>query len=92
MEVVPGAEEALAHLEKGPFDLVITDNQMSGMLGTELALAIKSRWPELPVMMFSAQPPARPMGCLDLVLSKPGDVPILRKSVRQILDRAARGS
>ena len=76
-------------MEGSPCDLVITDNQMSGILGTELALAIKTRWPRLPVVMFSAHPPEKPLGCLDLVLAKPGDVPILRKSVRQVLDRAA---
>jgi len=89
VEVVPSADEALAHLEREHYDLVITDNQMSGMLGTELALAIKTRWPWLPIVMFSAHPPEGPMGSLDLVLTKPGDVPILLKSVRLVLDRAA---
>jgi CheY-like chemotaxis protein len=77
------------NLEKEHYDLVITDNRMPGMSGTQLAQAIKIRWPWLPIVMFSAHPPEGPMRCLDLVLTKPSDVPLLAKSVRQILDRAA---
>jgi CheY-like chemotaxis protein len=89
VEAVACAEEALAHLEKRECDLVITDNRMSGMSGIELALIIKTCWPWLPIVMFSAAPPEGPIGCLDLVLTKPGDVSLLSKSVRQVLDRAA---
>ena len=35
------------------FDLVITDHAMPGMTGGELALAIKRRWPALPVALVS---------------------------------------
>jgi CheY-like chemotaxis protein len=88
VEAVPGAEEALASLERERYDLVITDNQMPGMSGTELALAIKTRWPLLPIVMFSAYPPEDPTACLDLVVTKPSGLSVLSKSVRQILDRA----
>ena len=88
-EAVPGAEAALAHLEKGQFALVITDNRMPGMSGMELALVIKTRWPLLPIVMFSAFPPEESTDCLDLVLTKPGGLSILPQSVRQVLDRKA---
>jgi CheY-like chemotaxis protein len=84
-QAVSTAEEALRHLEKKTFDLVITDNLMPDMSGIELAAAIKARWPSLPVVMFTAFPPALPAPCIDLVLVKPGDGLNLLKSVRRIL-------
>jgi CheY-like chemotaxis protein len=85
-EAVSSGKEALARLEKDRFDLVITDNLMPGMSGLDLATAIKGRWPSLPVIMFTAYPPAQPADCLDLVLAKPGEGLSLLSSVRRILD------
>jgi CheY-like chemotaxis protein len=76
---------ALAHLEAGRFDLVITDNAMPGMSGVELAGVIKTRWPSMPVIMLSGNPPSQPLACLDLVLHKPGDASILAESIRKMV-------
>jgi CheY-like chemotaxis protein len=89
VEAATCAEEALERLDNEHYDLVITDNQMPEMSGLELASAIKTRWPRLPIVMFSAHPPEGPIASLDLILRKPDDVPNLRQSVRQILDRTA---
>lgn len=44
--------EALDMLEAGePFDLVITDQSMPGMTGTELARAIHARAPAMPIVV-----------------------------------------
>ena len=48
------AEEALTVLSDRSFDLVLTDLQMPGMSGLELLAHIKSRWPDLPVVMITA--------------------------------------
>ena len=46
------AEEALNALRrKNDIDIVITDQAMPGMRGDELARAIRSDWPELPVII-----------------------------------------
>ncbi len=89
VEAVASAEEALAQLETDHYDLVVTDNEMPGITGTELALVIKTRWPWLPVVMLSAHPPQAPWAALDLILAKPYDVLHLRASVRQILHRGS---
>ena len=81
--------EALARLEAEPFDLVITDNQMPGMSGAELAQAIKARFPSLPVLMFTGTPPDAPSPWLALVLEKPADIGLLVGCVRGLLNAAA---
>ncbi|MEX3777800.1 response regulator [Pseudomonas sp. MYb118] len=52
----PSADQALIALEGlSPFSMVITDVRMPGRLdGLELAQTIWSRWPELPVIIMSA--------------------------------------
>ena len=46
--------DALLLLNDYQFDLVIMDFTMPGMNGDELAVAIKERFPELPVVMTTA--------------------------------------
>ncbi|WP_046866200.1 response regulator [Microvirga massiliensis] len=47
-------EAALAVLqENASVDLVITDYAMPGMTGLELAKRIRSRWPEMPILLVS---------------------------------------
>jgi DNA-binding NtrC family response regulator len=48
------AEEALQLLGEGEYLLVITDVRLGGMSGHELLVKIRSRWPNLPVLMITA--------------------------------------
>jgi PAS domain S-box-containing protein len=52
---VPNAQEALALIEAEPakFDIVFTDVVMPGTSGIELAEMLRSRYPELPVVLTS---------------------------------------
>jgi PAS domain S-box-containing protein len=52
---VPSAQEALALVEAEPdkFDMVFTDVVMPGISGIELAEKLRSRFPELPVVLTS---------------------------------------
>ena len=45
---------AIAKLESGPFDLVISDLMMPGMNGIELLDAVKERWPATEVVIVTA--------------------------------------
>lgn len=85
VEAVESAIEALARLEAAPFDLVLTDNNMPRMAGLEMASVVKDRWPSLPIVMFSGNPPQGPVPCLDAVLLKPDDLPNLLEAVKNIL-------
>jgi len=45
--------EGLALLERERYDLVFTDLAMPGMTGWQVAQAVKSRWPDLPVVLLT---------------------------------------
>jgi CheY-like chemotaxis protein len=48
------AEDALRLLDSSPaVDLLVTDHLMPGMTGTELAQVVRSRRPEMPVLLVS---------------------------------------
>ena len=51
---VEDGEEALTRLAGNPFDLVITDFMMPGMLGDELVQRIRGTTPDVPVMVISS--------------------------------------
>jgi CheY-like chemotaxis protein len=88
--VVVGAgsgEEALAKFQADQFDLVLTDQTMAGMKGTELAGAIKQRATACPVVMITAYaqmlPPTLP--CVDCIVSKPFTRDELRKAIDGVI-------
>ena len=48
----PSGKEALEILRAGtPIDVVVSDEAMPGMKGTELAVEIRASWPDLPVIL-----------------------------------------
>jgi CheY-like chemotaxis protein len=96
VETVGSAKDALAMLEKGKFDLVITDFEMPRMKGDELAAAIKARDPKQPVIMITAytemlQAAGNPLSGVDLVVSKPFLLENLREAIAKVTPLAAGG-
>jgi DNA-binding NtrC family response regulator len=47
-------QEALARLDAGPADVVVTDMEMPGMRGSDLLAAVRTRDPDLPVVIITA--------------------------------------
>lgn len=47
--------EALAHLERHPYDVLITDYQMPSLNGLYLLTISRALWPSLPVVMVSGE-------------------------------------
>ncbi len=83
-------KEALETLERGKFDLVITDFAMPGMKGDELAAAVKSRSPGQPVVMITAyaemlQSSGKSLPGVDFVVSKPFLLEHLREAIATVL-------
>lgn len=74
VDVVADADSALGHLAEAPYALLISDQMMPGMDGWALLRAVRHRYPELPVMLYSAAPARPPEGealSFDAVLLKP---------------------
>ncbi|MFT7520631.1 MAG: DNA-binding NtrC family response regulator, partial [Kiritimatiellia bacterium] len=51
--VVNGVHQALAELQRRPFDLVLTDVQMPGATGLELLTRVRSSWPDIQVVVMT---------------------------------------
>jgi two-component system cell cycle response regulator CpdR len=82
------AKEALTLFEQEKFDVVITDYTMPGMKGDELALALKVRLPEQPVIMLTAhaemlKSQAAPLAGVDQLVSKPFQLADLREAIQK---------
>ena len=77
---VPTAEAALELLGKEPLDAVLSDVNLPGMNGCELAFAIRDRFPAIKVLLMTGMP-------RDRVPKAPPDTPLLPKpiSVRQLM-------
>lgn len=54
VDTAPSGKEALKKLEKNPVDLIISDIKMPGMDGLELLKAVKSKHPDISVIMMTA--------------------------------------
>ena len=88
--------QALAELKSMPTDLVITDLRMDGMDGMELLTHARAGFPEIPVIVLSADatPEQRERllaGGANGYLTKPIDVTELLTLVDQILAAGAKG-
>ncbi len=86
--------EALRLLQRDAYDLVITDQMMSGLDGWALLAAVRERYPRLPVLLYSAVPPARPAHwrsdlTFDAVLLKPAEGGALLDHVARLLGPSA---
>jgi two-component system, cell cycle response regulator CpdR len=81
--------EALDLLNRERFDLVITDLEMPGLKGNELAVRIKEQLPSQPILMITAYP--EKLGDCDnpvnAVLAKPFRIQDLRKAMAKLLAR-----
>jgi DNA-binding NtrC family response regulator len=51
---VTSGEDGIVELEKRPFDVVVSDNRLPGMDGLALLEHVRSRQPELPVVLVTA--------------------------------------
>ena len=93
VETAADGNAALSLFEKGRFDLVITDYSMAGMKGDALAIAIKQRAPEHPVIMITAhagmlESSGNPLTGVDVVLSKPFQLEDLRAAITKVSSKA----
>jgi PAS domain S-box-containing protein len=81
---------------EGPFDLLITDQTMPGMTGTQLAGRIRERHPEFPIILMTGYSELATQGSIERLgvtelLVKPVEIEPLAATVGRVL-QAARGA
>src|SRR5438445_1755667 len=85
--------ELLHALERGPWDLVVTDYQLNWSDGLTVLMAVKNRWPGCPVIMFTGSGneevavQAMKAGLDDYVLKSPKHYVRLVSAVHMALER-----
>src|SRR5215210_876438 len=90
-QTVETAEEALAQLKAGPFDLVLTDISMPGLSGLELLGQVLQNYPNTPIIIISGitdQDHAQgliKLGAFDYLL-KPFRLEVVEKSVGRAME------
>ena len=87
-QVIPASSgaEALALLERGGIRLVLTDQLMPGMTGTELTKLVKSTRPAMPVILISGVNEIPPDAIYaDRFISKVGGPQLLFDTVAEVL-------
>ncbi len=96
VETAQDGEAGLAKLGEGRFDLVLTDVVMPRMDGHQLYMAIRERYPELPVLMMTAFhydkdhiiKRSRLEGLEGVVFKKPVDPARLRQAIADTVSAA----
>ena len=85
---VASGQEALNILAVRHFDLVLTDQMMPGMAGTQLTKHIKSTTPQMPVIIISGVGDLPPdVACADRFISKIEGPVALFRYVIEVLER-----
>src|SRR5207253_5608613 len=91
---VSESKQLTSTLERGPWDLVVTDYELHWSDGITVLLAVKVRWPDCPVIMFTGSGneeiavQAMKSGLDDYVLKSPRHFARLASAVHMALERA----
>jgi len=95
--VAGSGNEGLSLFPKNSFDLVITDLQMPDPDGWTLALHVKDKSPNTPVVLITGSEKKKVMeklkgSCVDSVMFKPFTLEDIQETVRIMLDERLRES
>jgi CheY-like chemotaxis protein len=90
VQTASNGKEALSLLEQGSFDVVMTDYSMPEMRGDALAIAIKQRLPNQPIVMITAhadvlKSSGNPLTGVNFLISKPFLLEDLRTAITSVL-------
>jgi CheY-like chemotaxis protein len=89
VDIAEDAKQALGRFQASQYDLVITDFQLPGMDGLELAELLKKNLPAMPIILITAH--AEKIGGtmgnvsnVDVVVNKPFSVAQLQEAIRKV--------
>lgn len=87
MDVAASAEEAIARLSERPVALVVLDEEMTGLTGSQAAHQIRSRWPEVMTIGLHGTPGADlTRRCLEAGMVATFPKPLTQAVARAMLD------
>lgn len=89
VEAVTSGPDALACVEQGDFDLVVTDWKMPLMQGDCVAREIRKRQPHVPILLLTGSILETPPAGFDAVVYKPFSSEGLRQVVSSLVNRSA---
>ncbi|HUR44381.1 MAG TPA: response regulator [Candidatus Saccharimonadales bacterium] len=85
-DIAASGEEAWEKVQTRNFDLVMTDYNMPGMKGDQLAKAIKSRHPHQPILLLTGFARAASAFQVDLIVEKPCSMQKLREALSKVFE------
>lgn len=88
IDMVENGAEAIDHIDRGSYDLIITDYMMPEINGLELTQRIKARYPSIPILVITGNGPVEDLmksGATSCI-SKPFNIFQLQEIVRTILN------
>jgi CheY-like chemotaxis protein len=86
------AEQALDQLSAGAFDLLISDKNLPGLSGLDLAQRAKARWPQVKVMLMTGYPSlvtaqqSVELGLVDYLVKPFDDIRVVRDKIRDAVN------
>jgi CheY-like chemotaxis protein len=92
VETAADGREGLDAFQPDRFDLVVTDQAMPAVSGTEMGAAIKMQAPDKPIILvtgfgeLAVRDGVKPAG-VDLVVSKPITIAKLRQAIAQVMGK-----
>jgi len=89
IDVVENGVEAMSHIDKKSYDLIITDYMMPEMDGLELTRRIKAKHPYTPILIITAHGPVHDLlKCgATACITKPFNIFELQNMVKTILNK-----
>ena len=92
IDVVENGVEAMSHIDKKSYDLIITDYMMPEMDGLELTRRIKAKYPYTPILIITGDGPVHDLlKCgATACITKPFNIFELQNMVKTILNEAPR--
>ena len=88
VETAADGTAALAKMSTAAFDLVVTDLEMPGIKGDQLAREVKKRQPALPVVMLTGTIEVSRVPGVDLIVFKPFSLDDLRSALQVVPEPA----
>ena len=85
IDTARNGEEALVIFDPKVHDIVLTDNSMPGMSGSEMAHIVKLRSPETPVLMYTGKTP-QDTSCIDQLILKPAHLLQVKDALDHLLE------